>query len=103
MAYGKLEEIGRIQKGDKGDYIVVRKCYNNENNVESIDIRLSSTSDSGDILPNKKGVRIPNDMMGNLIEILFNGAKDIMVDALSSTVMNSDKVGDIIKSINEGI
>lgn len=73
MGYKKPEkeyDVSLIKKNDRGEYIGVRQI----DDEGTVDIRLYFTSDSGETLPTKKGVRINGDIslevMSKVIECI---------------------------------
>ena len=77
MAYDSSNEVrkelGRIQKNDRGDYIVVTQIDNEKTGNCNIDIRAYYTADDGDIRPTQKGVRFNAEMLEEFIQALENG------------------------------
>lgn len=51
------EELAKVQKNSRGEYIVVSKITNKVSGTVSGDVRLYYTNDSEEVAPTKKGCR----------------------------------------------
>ena len=69
MAYSNEQsvELTKIQKNNRGDFIVVSKITNSTSGNVSVDIRQYYTDDNDELLPTKKGVRFNTE---NLLEVM---------------------------------
>ena len=67
MAYNAAnevqEEIVRLQKNQRGDYLVVKKVTNKNSGNISVDVRNYYTNDEGEVMPTSKGIRINSEML----------------------------------------
>ena len=76
MAYNAAnevqEELVRLQKNQRGDYLVVKKVTNKNSGNVSVDVRNYYTNDEGEVMPTSKGIRINTEM---LLETMMAMAK----------------------------
>lgn len=86
MAYNASNEertvLAEIEKGTKGDKIIISKIKNIKTNNESIDIRLFYTNKEGELQATAKGVRFSTDVTNDVITALQKAiAADSNTDA----------------------
>ena len=86
MAYNASNEertvLAEIEKGTKGDKIIISKIKNIKTNNESIDIRLFYTNKEGELQATSKGVRFSTDVTNDVIVALQKAiATDSNTDA----------------------
>ena len=83
MGYTELgsEELSRFEKGR--DTVIIRKVHNEKS--DSIDIREYYTSESGELLPTKKGIRFNCEVTLQVIDALVRSLeyKGDVVDILA--------------------
>ena len=74
MGYTELgsEELSRFEKGR--DTVIIRKVHNEKS--DSIDIREYYTSESGELLPTKKGIRFNCEVTLDVIDALVSSLED---------------------------
>jgi ribonucleotide reductase alpha subunit len=74
MAYAdtKQTEVGAIKKNNRGDFIKVTACENPSTKAVSVDIREFYTNDNDEILPTKKGIRVSDEAIAELVEYIYN-------------------------------
>lgn len=73
MAYNNNEdrlEVASIQKNNRGDILKVAQITSSSG-ARSIDVRMYYTSDSGEVLPTKKGIRVSDEMAGDVVLAMF--------------------------------
>jgi hypothetical protein len=73
MAYNNNEdrlEVASIQKNNRGDILKVAQITSSSG-ARSIDARMYYTSDSGEVLPTKKGIRVSDEMAGDVVLAMF--------------------------------
>lgn len=76
MAYNTTEtEIAEIKKNERGEYIKVKKIEGSNKSV-SIDARIYYTSDSDEILPTKKGIRISSELAVEVLTAMAQVLED---------------------------
>lgn len=77
MAYDssneKRTELGKIQKNDRGDYIVITQIDNEKTGNCNIDVRAYYTTDDGELRPTQKGVRFNAELLDEFIQALQAG------------------------------
>ena len=64
-------ELLKIKKGNIGNYQVVTKVENTKTKDVSVDLRNMFTSDEGEILPTKKGIRISGEDLLDVMKALI--------------------------------
>ena len=83
MGYTELrsEQLSRFEKGR--DTVIIRKVHNEKS--DSIDIREYYTSESGELLPTKKGIRFNCEVTLQIIDALVRSLeyKGDVVDILA--------------------
>lgn len=86
MAWNNADEkeIFRVEKNNRGDYIVVKEVG------ESIDIRQYYTSDNGDVLPTKKGIRFNKEVIPDIILSLVKGYNDALPDEVIEAITDEE-------------
>ena len=90
MAYNikdeKQQEFCMVPKNDRGEYFRVARVIPPQNRMESIDIRLYYTDDSGDVRPTKKGVRVHTEALPEVVVAIFEALskeeKDLVMEEL---------------------
>lgn len=76
MAYNTTEtEVAEIKKNERGEYIKVKKIEGSNKSV-SIDARIYYTSDSDEILPTKKGIRISSELAVEVLTAMAQVLED---------------------------
>lgn len=89
MAYAKKEEIGRIEKNGRGEYVIVSRVGEDE----GIDARIFYTADNGEVLPTKKGLQLKSETAAEVVALMFraldSAAKEDAFNAIKS-IMDSD-------------
>lgn len=77
MAYSNEQsvELKRIQKNNRGDYLVISKITSKTGNV-SVDIRQYYTDDNDEVLPTKKGVRFNAESLMDIVVALSGALED---------------------------
>lgn len=71
MAYNTNEKrvtVGEIKKNNRGEYIKVDSIEGKNGN--SVDVRTYFTSEDGQILPTKKGVRVNSEQSVDLVKFI---------------------------------
>lgn len=98
MAYNsnneKREELLRVEKNNKGEYIVITKITTASGSV-NMDMRLYFTDDKGEVRPTQKGVRFNSEL---LLEILMSLTKGLESDEVMDLM---DKLQDMIDTNEE--
>lgn len=77
MAYDNIEQVtvGDVRKNSRGDYIRVQKCFNKNKGTSAVDVRDFYTSDdSEDLMPTKKGVRIQDENIADVVKYIYEAA-----------------------------
>lgn len=86
MAYNTNEKrvtVGEIKKNNMGEYIKVDSIEGKNGN--SVDIRTYFTSEDGQILPTKKGVRVNSEQSVDLVKFIVMAMDDAArIDVLSA-------------------
>ena len=74
MAYNAAnelkEELGRVQKNNRGDFLVTTKVTNKLSGAVSVDIRQFYTNDADEVVPTFRGVRFNAENLVDVIEAL---------------------------------
>jgi len=73
--WDRQEDVGLLGKNKRGDYIVVAICSTGEKTF--VDVRNYYTSEEGKILPTSKGIAIPYDRVGGVLELLEKALEQI--------------------------
>lgn len=77
MAYDSSNEVrkelGKIQKNDRGEYIVITQIDNEKTGNCNIDVRGYYTNDDGELRPTQKGVRFNAELLEEFIEAIKTG------------------------------
>lgn len=74
MAEIKQTVVGTIQKNNRGDYFKITTCENEQKNTKAVDIREFYTDDNDNILPTKKGVRVNDEKVAELVKYIFEAS-----------------------------
>ena len=86
MAYNTNEKrvtVGEIKKNSMGEYIKVDSIEGKNGN--SVDVRTYFTSEDGQILPTKKGVRVNSEQSVDLVKFIVMAMDDAArMDVLSA-------------------
>lgn len=107
MAYSNEQsvELTKIQKNNRGDFIVVSKVTNSTSGNVSVDLRQYYTDDNDDLLPTKKGVRFSAEnlleIMKALTEALETDEKEELVDFLNEVLSDEDDMLDTDDDIED--
>ena len=86
------EEIVRLQKNQRGDYLVVKKVTNKNSGNVSVDVRNYYTNDNDEVLPTSKGIRINSEM---LLETMMAMAKCLEIVEVEDLKDALDQILDI--------
>ena len=74
MAYDSSNEsrevLGEVEKGARGDKIIISKITNTKTGNESIDIRLFYLNKDGELAPTSKGIRFSTEVTDEVIAAL---------------------------------
>ena len=85
--------IGTVPKNNRGDEFRVQVCVTSKSS--SIDVREYYISDSGEILPTKKGIRVNDEKITELMGYIFRAcsleARIDILDTLNSISKELDK------------
>lgn len=65
------KELGLFGKNNRGDKIAVTKITNTKSGDVSYDIRNMYTTEDGEVRPTAKGVRIREELMDKIINVLL--------------------------------
>ena len=93
MAYNTNEKrvtVGEIKKNNMGEYIKVDSIEGKNGN--SVDVRTYFTSEDGQILPTKKGVRVNSEQSVDLVKFIVMAMDEAArMDVLSAVQEIVDK------------
>lgn len=94
------EELVKIQKNNRGDFIVASKITNKNTGAVSIDIRQNYTDDEGELRLTRKGVRLNAELLPDLVKGLVRALEENEVmdlgDELATLLAdNNDEEDDI--------
>lgn len=94
------EELVKIQKNNRGDFIVASKITNKNTGAVSIDIRQNYTDDDGELRLTRKGVRLNAELLPDLVRGLVRALEENEVmdlgDELAALLAdNNDEEDDI--------
>jgi len=67
-----FHEVGRMERNSRGDQIVVGISTYNGN--EYLDARLHMVTESGDLVPTKKGISLPEEMVNEFRDLIIKVA-----------------------------
>lgn len=88
------EELAKIQKNNRGDFIVASKITNKNTGAVSIDIRQNYTNDEGELRLTQKGVRLNAELLPDLVRGLVKALEENEVmdlgDELAELLADSD-------------
>lgn len=70
------EELVKIQKNNRGDFIVASKITNKNTGAVSIDIRQNYTNDEGELRVTQKGVRLNAELLPDLVKGLVRALEE---------------------------
>lgn len=107
MAYNTNEKrvtVGEIKKNNMGEYIKVDSIEGKNGN--SVDVRTYFTSEEGQILPTKKGVRVNSEQSVDLVKFIVMAMDEAArMDVLSAVqeLVDGETESDSEKSDDEEI
>jgi hypothetical protein len=88
------EDLAKINKNNRGEFIHVTKITNKTNSNVSVDVRQYYTSEGGEILPTKKGIRLNSELalevISEMIKVLENDELEDLKDNIDSLLGDED-------------
>lgn len=91
------EELVKIQKNNRGDYVIASKITNKNSGTVSIDIRQFYTNDNDEVMPTSKGVRLNAE---SLLELLSGLARALEANEVMDLC---DTLQDSLQDLEEGL
>lgn len=89
------EELAKIQKNDRGEFVVATKITNKNSGNVSIDIRQNYTNADGEVMPTSKGVRFNAENLVELLEGLVKGLESNEMVDLADKLNDLADLGDM--------
>lgn len=82
------EELAKIQKNQRGEFIIASRIQNKNTGNVNVDIRQFYTGDEDDLKPTSKGVRFNIEMLPDMVEGL-------------ASALEENEILDLIDKLNE--
>lgn len=86
--------VGTIKKNERGDCFKVTSCFNEKTGAYAVDIREFYLNADGEESPTKKGIRVSDEKVSELVKYIFASstqeAKEEIMDALSEFMITAD-------------